>query len=263
MAARVNQRVLSEDMRKELQSKVAKGQVRRKKSTVGPCKQRPANKDPNYSQEIVAQPRKHDILLGRGQAAQKAPGNLRFRQIIDKHSQMYSACTRAVKKDMCRDIVGLWKAQDPPGRFLIRRDDQSWATVDDMQSRTKVSQSFRDHPPNARSESVVCGAEEIPMLPAPLFLEPPSAPSGCRICGSDNKHDEMLLCETCDGEFHMRCLDPPLKKIPKNEWYCRGCTTTLQGGDGFDELVCALPPEITSRFGEICWAQGGSGYGAI
>lgn len=31
--------------------------------------------------------------------------------------------------------------------------------------------------------------------------------------------------------------------------------------DGLDQLVCALPPSITSRFGEICWAQGGVGFG--
>lgn len=28
-----------------------------------------------------------------------------------------------------------------------------------------------------------------------------------------------------------------------------------------EQLVSALPPSITKRFGEICWAQGGTGYG--
>ena len=31
--------------------------------------------------------------------------------------------------------------------------------------------------------------------------------------------------------------------------------------DGLDALVCALPPKYTKRFGEICWAQGGVGFG--
>lgn len=28
-----------------------------------------------------------------------------------------------------------------------------------------------------------------------------------------------------------------------------------------DQQICALPPSFTSRFGEICWAQGGVGFG--
>jgi hypothetical protein len=32
-------------------------------------------------------------------------------------------------------------------------------------------------------------------------------------------------------------------------------------GDGLEQLVSALPPSYTSRFGEICWAQGGVGFG--
>jgi hypothetical protein len=32
-------------------------------------------------------------------------------------------------------------------------------------------------------------------------------------------------------------------------------------GDGLEQMVCALPPLFVSRFGEICWAQGGVGFG--
>ncbi len=31
--------------------------------------------------------------------------------------------------------------------------------------------------------------------------------------------------------------------------------------DGLDQKICTLPPSFTSRFGEICWAQGGVGFG--
>ena len=44
--------------------------------------------------------------------------------------------------------------------------------------------------------------------------------SGCFICGLDNDHDKLLLCEICNGEYHTYCLVPPLEKIPENEWYC-------------------------------------------
>ena len=31
--------------------------------------------------------------------------------------------------------------------------------------------------------------------------------------------------------------------------------------DGLDYLVSVLPPSYTSRFGEIVWAAGGTGFG--
>ena len=46
---------------------------------------------------------------------------------------------------------------------------------------------------------------------------------GCRICGVDNRPEEMLLCDQCNGEFHRHCLDPPLMVVPKGYWYCSDC----------------------------------------
>ncbi|XP_059484167.1 E3 ubiquitin-protein ligase UHRF1-like [Neocloeon triangulifer] len=31
------------------------------------------------------------------------------------------------------------------------------------------------------------------------------------------------MCDECDSAFHMHCLVPPLKEIPKNDWYCPSC----------------------------------------
>lgn len=39
------------------------------------------------------------------------------------------------------------------------------------------------------------------------------------------------------------------------------CKIPIFEDDGLDRLVNALPPVFTSRFGEICWAQGGVGFG--
>jgi len=47
---------------------------------------------------------------------------------------------------------------------------------------------------------------------------------GCRVCFS--KHDEksLLICDSCDGEYHIFCLSPPLSSIPKAKtWYCPDC----------------------------------------
>lgn len=54
----------------------------------------------------------------------------------------------------------------------------------------------------------------------------------CSICHSanDTKTNLMLLCDRCDKGFHMRCLNPPLKKKPEEGklWLCNLCENELK-----------------------------------
>ncbi|KAK3041784.1 hypothetical protein RJ639_000300 [Escallonia herrerae] len=45
----------------------------------------------------------------------------------------------------------------------------------------------------------------------------------CKVCGMDKDDDNVLLCDTCDSEYHTYCLDPPLMRIPEGNWYCPSC----------------------------------------
>eukprot|EP00961_Rhodomonas_salina_P120073 1615898-Rhodomonas_salina.2 len=36
----------------------------------------------------------------------------------------------------------------------------------------------------------------------------------CKLCGSGDNEDEMLLCDACDVGMHKYCLDPPMTEIP-------------------------------------------------
>lgn len=44
----------------------------------------------------------------------------------------------------------------------------------------------------------------------------------------------MLLCDECDQGYHIYCLDPPLKSIPKTDWFCSDCID-LEHEFGFEE----------------------------
>ena len=49
----------------------------------------------------------------------------------------------------------------------------------------------------------------------------------CAVCG---KHGELLICDSCSKVYHLGCLDPPLKRVPRGEWQCAQCVTNfLQG----------------------------------
>mmetsp|Transcript_3529 Transcript_3529/g.7322 ORF Transcript_3529/g.7322 Transcript_3529/m.7322 type:complete len:461 (+) Transcript_3529:47-1429(+) len=89
------------------------------------------------------------------------------------------------------------------------------------------------------------------------------AAEGCRACGKDDDHANLLLCEACNDEYHTYCLNPPLSSVPEGDFFCVKCKHihSSKNDDGLDSLVSALPPSFTSRFGEIVWAAGGVGFG--
>ncbi|KAL1503869.1 hypothetical protein AB1Y20_012333 [Prymnesium parvum] len=49
----------------------------------------------------------------------------------------------------------------------------------------------------------------------------------CAACGGAEweEGNELLLCdgEGCGGGYHLRCLSPPLAKVPRGEWRCPRC----------------------------------------
>lgn len=47
--------------------------------------------------------------------------------------------------------------------------------------------------------------------------------TGCLSCGEDDDHANLLLCETCNAEYHTYCLSPPLRAVPAGDWYCGKC----------------------------------------
>ncbi|XWS30346.1 hypothetical protein CRYUN_Cryun24cG0109300 [Craigia yunnanensis] len=48
----------------------------------------------------------------------------------------------------------------------------------------------------------------------------------CKVCGIDKDDDSVLLCDTCDAEYHTYCLNPPLARIPEGNWYCPACVVS-------------------------------------
>ena len=51
---------------------------------------------------------------------------------------------------------------------------------------------------------------------------------------------QLLMCDTCSRVYHLPCLDPPLKNIPKGMWICPKCQDQVNR-----ERAC-LPPKSPS-----------------
>lgn len=47
---------------------------------------------------------------------------------------------------------------------------------------------------------------------------------GCKVCFGKDDWSKLLICDECESEYHIYCLNPPLETVPKDsEWYCPAC----------------------------------------
>ena len=79
------------------------------------------------------------------------------------------------------------------------------------------------------------------------------AGAACMVCGSTASGpgaDRMLLCDGkgCENGCHLRCHKPPLKKVPRGDWFCGRCqplgsqaATATAGHDWHASLRAACP----------------------
>ena len=87
----------------------------------------------------------NDILLGRGSPLVKFEGNVKFRQLIREHRNVYLECTQHSDKDnVAKEVLNIVKKRG--GKFWKRVEgsENLWVPVDFSTSLEKVKQAMRD-----------------------------------------------------------------------------------------------------------------------
>ena len=87
------------------------------------------------------EPRRMDVLFGRGKGIQNRPGNARFRHIVEMHATKYDGVSKAGKVIISKTIVDL--IHESTGRFLKPDKKGGWVEVSDNEARRKVAHAFR------------------------------------------------------------------------------------------------------------------------
>jgi hypothetical protein len=90
---------------------------------------------------VIYDPLPSDVLFGRGKPIQERPGNVRFREILDTHTELYDKSEKGAKSAVMAYIVHLVKEED--GRFLKELEDGGWVEVDEATAQAKVGRAFR------------------------------------------------------------------------------------------------------------------------
>lgn len=49
----------------------------------------------------------------------------------------------------------------------------------------------------------------------------------CKKCEKVTNAQNMLICDYCANATHTTCLNPSLKQVPEDAWYCEDCMTKI------------------------------------
>ncbi|XP_045649758.1 lysine-specific demethylase 5D isoform X4 [Ursus americanus] len=87
----------------------------------------------------------------------------------------------------------------------------------------------------------------------------------CRICSRGDEDDKLLLCDSCDDNYHIFCLMPPLPEIPRGVWRCPKCIMAMVPTElvekEFWRLVSSIEEDVTVEYGaDIHSKEFGSGF---
>ena len=67
-------------------------------------------------------------------------------------------------------------------------------------------------------------------------------------CGTPD--DQMVLCDHCDAMYGLKCLKPPLKRLPTGIWHCPDCKPKLQSVRGV-RMMSAIAEQAARKRAEL------------
>ncbi|XP_041987386.1 E3 ubiquitin-protein ligase UHRF1-like [Aricia agestis] len=119
------------------------------------------------------------------------------------------------------ELIGtLYLGQDavPQNETKVCVHDKIFAieSVVPLADRTEEYKKKMSQAPEKRSMPLNC-------LTCRDVEEMPCKDCGCYLCLGKENPEKILLCDDCNNGFHMDCLDPPLKQLPDDDWYCPSC----------------------------------------
>ena len=90
--------------------------------------------EPEEPSDCITRLREHDVLMGRGGGTNNYIGNVKFRKLVQQHKLRYLACPKVDKPKVAKEVVYIWRhQQNPPGRFLARKEEDNSEEGDDTE----------------------------------------------------------------------------------------------------------------------------------
>ncbi|KAK8473149.1 hypothetical protein PHAVU_001G067001 [Phaseolus vulgaris] len=65
-----------------------------------------------------------------------------------------------------------------------------------------------------------------------------SKTGSCRHCGDKAEGVDCLVCDSCEEMYHLSCIEPYVKEVPRKSWFCANCTARGIGCQHENCVVC-------------------------
>lgn len=133
---------------------------------------------------------------------------------------------RPPKGEFCEGCDG---GKSPHLMLLCEQCDRAWHTFCLTPPLRKVPREAWTCPPCHEREAKKHAAAVKAMLKEERAREAAREPACFAAACEGGEEAEgkgpFLLCDTkgCPSEYHIGCLDPPLARVPKGDWYCPPC----------------------------------------
>jgi hypothetical protein len=91
----------------------------------------------------------NDVLAGKGNGVANRPGNMFYTRVIKNHQEAYKSGLNAkIKKAVAQKVLDIIKGQEPEGRFLKPKPDESfkWVIQNESFAMKKITQALREKP---------------------------------------------------------------------------------------------------------------------
>ena len=138
-----------------------------------------------------------------------------------------AAAAIAVTECAAATAAAVAAAEEGKVQLLINIKPVEIQTVTVVQTKT-IFQTVADA---GVSDDAIC--EQVPQQPEDAKSSQPQPKpedsEACKLCGCADERD-ALLCDGCDGAFHMSCLRPKLRKVPSGDWFCKECKPAPKRG---------------------------------
>ncbi|GLT77932.1 hypothetical protein SLA2020_494860 [Shorea laevis] len=110
-------------------------------------------------------------------------------------------------QDIGTEIISLTKGLSDLSRVCY--SEQIGCSAHDIVEEEKHEFYTRESESHAKLEQTeACGAYKV---------------STCRHCGETADGRDCLVCDACEGMYHVACIKPAIKEIPPKSWYCSSC----------------------------------------
>jgi len=155
-------------------------------------------------------------------------------------------------KDVSEKVLSL----EQPGTILVYfygSDDFAWIAPSNLKP---FKSNFKKFSAESKDPELQEAAEEAaeafgdPELLADMEDQP------CDVCNKKDNDDKMLLCDKCNHGYHIYCLNPPVTKVPEDNWYCDDCKDTVQYHLNLETVeLSMLEPGVAGLFnlGSTCY----------